>query len=237
MNYVSNHKNCEYIQLHESSRKKISTTYQPLNIDDILILQPEESYAFAFEFRKFDGFVGRVAGFPIIKWCNAMGESSIFRGENTLIKSNVIPTALLPQPIKFSLVEAPSVAYINKAFSVRIKVCNTTSYQWPVRVECANLLADIDAFALPPSDSNFERGDSNSDKNLLDQGLFFTGLTAVDIGSVEASGFRDIELNVVSTSGGLYDLPIVFAVHAITRERHPSGVLCQILVIDPGETL
>lgn len=231
MSYVSNYKNSEFVQLHDQIRKKANSAYQTLDIDDILILQPEESYAFAFEFRKFDGFVGRVAGFPIIKWCNAMGESSIFRGDNTLIKSNVTPTALLPQPVKFLLVDAPSSAKVGNYLKIRVKVCNTTSYQWPLKIDCTNHIDLEDSRSMQNLNPEYNPDTaSHHYDHSLDQGLVFVGITNFEVGIIEASSHRDVDLWLLALSPGLYDLPVFYALHSTTKERHGSGSLCQIFL-------
>jgi hypothetical protein len=56
------------------------------------ILQPDESYAFAFKLEHYDGILSQgpkySVGYPEVAWCASMGESSVFAGESTLMRSD-----------------------------------------------------------------------------------------------------------------------------------------------------
>jgi hypothetical protein len=182
---------------------------------DFLQLQPDESYAFAFHFTKYDDLVGRIAGYPLIKWCSSLGEFSIFRGEDTTIKVTQTPTALLPQPVKFLLVSSPSIVSIGDTFEIIVRIVNTTVYPWPLRLDCPNFLSD---------DNN------NNNNNEEDPGLYFTEITAMNLGNLESNDFIDVNVTLYASIPGLFDLPYIYAVHAKTKERFSSGKLCSILV-------
>ena len=82
MNFIPSNKGAEFVQLTNNSSKKLSSTTDSLFSNDVLLLQPEESFAFAFQCLHYNNqLVGRIAGYPVIKWCNTMGETSYFRGE------------------------------------------------------------------------------------------------------------------------------------------------------------
>ncbi len=247
MNFIPVNKGAEFVQLTNNSSKKLNSTTDKLYSNDVLLLQPEESFAFAFKCIHYNNqLVGRIAGYPVIKWCNTMGETSYFRGDDTLIKSTQVPTALLPQPIKFILMTSPSRVMVHEEFEITIRVFNTTSYAWPIRLDCPNYVTtthcsnaivkhqdndnDHDEFSFvinSPAPTNSVVSENN---------LFFTGLTSTDLGSLDSNECTDVRISLCATSEGVYDVPPIYAVHTLTKEKYSSGSLCRILVLDDLST-
>eukprot|EP01033_Poteriospumella_lacustris_P003038 gene3038-2223_t len=175
----------------EAAKQAMDASHPSLaKYDEPLQLLPDESLAFAFQFTKYDDLVGRIAGYPLIRWCSSMGESSLFRGDDTLIRATQIPTALLTQPIKFMLDTCPATVDVAPSSS---------------------------ASAVPH------------------RGLFYVETTAMDLGNLEGGDFTDIVLTVYAASPGVYELPPIYAIHAVTKEKYLSGRLASILVRHPSE--
>lgn len=191
-----------------------------------------------------------------------MGESSTFKGEDTMIKGNTTPTGLLIQPIKFLLRKAPSKVMMGEEFEVAVRIVNTTPYLWPLRLDCPNLAekdkvessAEDIASSIPqrPSNSSLSTaavvaptsatpaaatasssGSTSSSSTL--GGLYFTHTTSRSLGQLEGSSCLDVTLHVFAGTAGLFDLPEIFAVHANTRERYGSKKLCKIFVVSSDD--
>lgn len=188
---------------------------------------PDESFAFAFQFTKYDDLVGRIVGYPLIRWCSSMGESSLFRGEDTLIRATQIPTALLTQPIKFMLDICPATVDVGEEFEVSIRILNSTIAPWPLSINCSNVTAVDDPMTAP----------SSSSSAVPHRGLFYVETTAMDLGNLEGGDFTDLVLTVYAASPGVYELPPIYAIHSITKEKYPSGRLASILVRHPSEEI
>lgn len=258
MNFVAANKNAEFKPLTNLSSKRLASTSDPLNASDVLLLQPDESYAFAFKCVHYNNqLVGRNVGYPVIKWCNTMGETSFFRGDDTLIKGNQVPTALLPQPIKFLLMQSPARVEVYEEFEITIRLYNTTSYAWPVRLDCPNYITTThshNSIVKSTTESNSRSGAANqtesedefsfelqnpppsNSSSTKENSLFFTGVTSTDLGSLDSNEYTDIRISLCATSEGMYDLPPIYAVHSLTKEKYSSGVLSKVLVQDPLTT-
>lgn len=204
--------------------------------EEPLLLLPDESFAFAFQFTKYEELVGRIVGYPLIRWCSSMGESSLFRGEDTLIRSTQIPTALLTQPIKFLLDTCPATVDVGEEFEVSIRILNSTIAPWPLSINCSNV---DDPLTAPPSSSSSSSSTATSASSLAipHRGLFYVETTAMDLGNLEGGDFTDIVLTLYAASPGVYELPPIYAIHSITKEKYPSGRLCSILVRHPVEAM
>jgi hypothetical protein len=254
MNFIPINKGAELVQLTNYSSKKLSCSSDPLYANDLLLLQPEESFAFAFKCLNYNNqLVGRIIGYPVIKWCNTMGETSYFRGDDTQIKSSLIPTALLPQPIKFLLLSAPSEVKVYEEFKMSIRLSNTTSYAWPIRLECPNYITTIHSenaimnHAADDDEMNEQQTSqlqqqqqqqyqnnyiSNSPVSSVPNPLLFTGITSTDLGSLHSNEYTDVTISLCGTSEGLYEVPQIYAIHSLTKEKYSSGILCKVLVLD-----
>jgi hypothetical protein len=250
MNFIPLNKGAELVQLTNYSSKKLSCSSDPLFANDLLLLQPEESFAFAFKCLNYNNqLVGRIIGYPVIKWCNTMGETSYFRGDDTQIKSSLTPTALLPQPIKFLLLSAPSEVKVYEEFKMSIRLYNTTSYAWPIRLDCPNYIttihsenaimnhaADDDEMneqqANQLQQQNFNNYSSNTAVSCVPNPLLFTGITSTDLGSLHSNEYTDVTISLCGTSEGLYEVPQIYAIHSLTKEKYASGILSKVLVLD-----
>jgi hypothetical protein len=238
MKFVPLNKNAEIVQLEHPSFTKLTNTKEQLFANDLLLLQPEESYAFAFKCKDYNhALVGRIAGYPVIKWCNTMGETSVFRGEDTQIKSSLTPTALLPQPIKFLLLSAPSRVGMHEQFKIELRLHNTTSYTWPLLLECANNVKTKHVPGAISSADDAETPEDTSSNNQISaisgmKGLYFTGVTSTNLGNINSNEFTDISIYLTAVAEGLHEIPPIFAIHTLTKEKYSSGKLAKVLVID-----
>lgn len=247
MNFIPLNKNAELIQLSCDSSAKLSDPNRSLNASDVLLLQPEESFAFAFKCLNYNQqLVGRVAGYPMVKWCNTMGEASFFRGDDTLIKNTLTPTGLLPQPIKFLLLKAPSKVKVYEEFEIVLRLYNTTSYAWPIRLDCTNYINTIhshntitqhisDDLIYDPFSSTVTAVSAPGapvNTVITKSSLIFTGITSTDLGSLDSNEFSDITLTLIGTCEGLFDIPAVCAIHSLTKEKYSSNTLGKVLVLD-----
>jgi hypothetical protein len=202
---------------------KLEDVGSALDYDDIPLLLPDESICFSFVFTKYPGLVHRVAGYPIVTYSNSMGERSHYRGEDTVITAGYTPVALIPQPIKFILIHCPSKVTVGEEFEVTIQLFNTTSSSWPLRLDCINRNVTVteDILQQRPAVSPAE-----------DPGLFFVGVTSRALGSIDPGCSMEFTVSLFAANIGLYDLPMVFAMHANTKEKYSSGKLCKVLVVD-----
>lgn len=119
---------------------------------NVRLLQPEESYAFAFMSTTRvlqDGVVSstpannpRAAiGRPEVRWCTTMGEFSLFRAEDTTLKGSLPPSATSSgnsSAVKVQCVSSPSEARVGEVFDVRIRVSNASARPMTVRLQCLN---------------------------------------------------------------------------------------------------
>lgn len=237
MNFVSRNKEALFSPLHQFSN--IDNPDAKMSANDIVLLAPDESFAFAFSYTFFDNLVDKAIGHPVIKWCNSLGDSAVFRGEETLVKSSYIPSLLLPQPIKGLLLSAPGIVLLDDVFEVAIRLYNTSSYSIPVTLSCRNhshashnqssnvsspavLLDDRASLHAPMVSFN-----PNQE---APKGLIFTGLTSQYLGILESDGTLDIHVNLYAASPGLYDLPVIFILNNTNKERYSLAGLAKIMV-------
>ncbi len=209
----------------------------PLNYDDIPLLLPDESMCFAFMFTKFPGLVHRIAGYPVVKYNNSMGESSYYRGEDTVITAGYTPVALVPQPIKFILVSCPTTVSIGEEFEITIRLFNTTASTWPLRLDCVNNNVTASSYNVFNNIGSSEDGPASNQSGKStdeeeDPGLYFTGVTSRSLGYIDAGSSMEFSVTLFAASIGLYELPTVYAVHANTKERYSSGKLCKVLIVE-----
>ena len=82
MNFIPSLKNVSIIDVVKQVREKQQQYKQ--DFSTILLLQPDESYAFSFvvtpNMNEISAMVPRTIGHPEVKWCTSMGEFSLFRG-------------------------------------------------------------------------------------------------------------------------------------------------------------
>lgn len=244
VSFVPSNKSGKFISLHQKHQKQLDFVDQTLNNDDIILLQPDESYGFAFQGIDYDGLLPRVLGYPLVKWCNSMGETSMCRGDETAIKSPYVPTSLIPQPIKFVLLSCPPSVTIYEEFEINIRLMNTTSYSWPLTLDCPNHRSSQSHISPNRTSLSTKSNSSNPNFNgsfssaTLHNGLHFTGTTFTNLGNLSSGEAIEVSITLFASDCGLFALPPIFAVHAYTKERHASGVLSNIIVNpNPIETL
>jgi hypothetical protein len=221
-------------QLADGKNKSSQST----DYDEPLQLLPDESYSCAFMFTKYDELVGRIVGYPVIRWCSSMGEASVFRGEDTQIRVSQVPTALLTQPIKFLLDAYPSTVMVGETFEVSVRLLNSTIAPWPLSIDCSNdYVPTTDQYdhhyhhALDPSVAH-----ARPDR-IPHRGLYYVETIAMEIGNLEGGDFTDLVLTVYAACPGLFELPPIYAIHSITKEKYPSGKLCTVLVQNHPEDI
>lgn len=217
-------------------KSKLDDIYSTLDYDDIPLLLPDESMCFAFMFTKYPGLVHRIAGYPVVKYNNSMGESSSYRGEDTVITAGYTPVALVPQPIKFILVHCPTNVSLGEEFEVTIRLFNTTASSWPLRLDCVNNNVTANNYNVFSNTGSSEDGPGNNQSGktevVEDPGLYFTGVTSRSLGHIDAGSSLEFSVTLFAASIGLYELPTIFAMHSTTKERYSSGKLCKVLVVD-----
>lgn len=211
-----------------TTRNKLNTFTSALDFDDILLLQPDESMSFSFLCTNYPGLVPRIIGYPIVKYNNSMGESCVYRGEDTVITSGYTPGSLVPQPIKFVLVSSPSHVKVGEEFEITIRLYNNTTSNWPLRLDCVNNFV-----SATPNASVDESPVTSVEENEL----YFTGVTSRILGEIEAGSSMDFAVAVFPACSGLYEIPIINAVHTTTKEKYSSGKLCKVLVYENEEEI
>lgn len=222
-------------------KSKLEDVWSPLNYDDIPLLLPDESMCFAFIFTKYPGLVHRIAGYPVVKYNNSMGESSSYRGEDTVITAGYTPVALVPQPIKFILVHSPTTVSLGEEFEVTIRLFNTTASTWPLRLDCVNNNVTTNNYnVFNNTGGSSEDGPANNQSGKAesheeDPGLYFTGVTSRNLGYIDAGSSLEFSVTLFAASIGLYELPTIFAMHSTTKERYSSGKLCKVLIVDSDD--
>ena len=228
---ITDNNNDENTQQPQDS--KLSDLQSLLDYDDIPLLSPDESLCFAFVFTSHPGLVHRIAGYPVVRYNNSMGEGSVFKGEGTAMAAGYTPIALIPQPIKFLLAYCPSEVKLGEEFEVTLRLFNTTVSSWPLRLDCVNnnvtLGDDLSQF------TSFQQQPQSQQRKSVhqeDPGLVFVGVTSRVLGTIDPGSSMECVVTLCAASIGLHDLPTIFAMHSITKERYASSKLCKVLVVD-----
>ena len=216
------------IATSSTTKSKLNDISASLNYDDILLLQPDESMSFSFICTSYPGLVPRIIGYPYIKYNNSMGESCTYRGDDTVITSGYTPGSLVPQPIKFVLVSCPSEVRVGEEFEITIRLYNNTTSDWPLRLDCVN-----NSVSATPMQSSEESPVTSVEENEL----YFTGVTSRILGEIDAGSSMDFAIALYPASSGLYDIPLIHAVHTTTKEKYSSGKLGKVLVYDSPEDI
>jgi hypothetical protein len=176
-----------------SNDNKFNYSPEYLNNDSFLILQPDESYAYAYVCLKYEGtgLIGKVVGYPEVKWCSAMGEFSTFRGEDTALRTtpsvHAAPgsannqlntnasTSIVNNALKVQCISCPREATIGESFEVTIRIYNTSNQPILAHLKCLNyaLVSNSDQYVNNPNDvqrsrsiqSNVNNSNLNSNVN------------------------------------------------------------------------
>ncbi len=233
----------------------------------VRLLQPEESYAFAFRFTRHEGGGAscKTVGHPELKWCTTMGEFSVFRGEDTLLKGTAtgssagtgVATSAGGTVVKMQCMACPSQVRVGELFEVVLRVSNSSQRPIPIRLQCLNSTSNSDVYysaATQTSSANNNSGSSNRTSSGSNSpvnfnanssnaaasatatlGLCVTGLTYVTLGKIEAGEFVDTTLSVFALCPGLHDLQGVYAVDSVTKQRYSSDSVCKVFVVDSEE--
>ena len=97
------------------------------------------------------GSGGRSVGFPVVRWCTCMGEFSVYRGEDTLLRgltsgaggsnitssssrSSTIAAAL--KPIKFLCQNPPQEVTVGDEFAVTVRIFNNSARAVALHQDC-----------------------------------------------------------------------------------------------------
>ena len=231
--------------------------------EDLKLLPPTESIAFAFMFTEYSDLSGRPPGFPQVKWCTSMGEFSYYRGDFTYSKSASNPAQegldQANNPIRYECFTRLTEMHVGDENEVTIRVFNTTANAMSVHLDCKNSVAPPAVVAAASSarvggsntirprlsvhqkaNISSERGSGDTGGNLAastNRGLCFSGLTFTPLGIIESLDFVDVTVNVYATSSGLHDLPTFYIIDSITNDRHAVVAACRVLVLDSEEWL
>eukprot|EP00981_Chlorochromonas_danica_P001859 scaffold386_cov174-Ochromonas_danica.AAC.33 len=240
MTFVSRDKDAVFTPLHKFT--KINDPKSELTNDDIMILQPDESYAFAFMCTFVESLVDRVAGYPLIKWCNSLGDTAVFRGDETTIKSGFLPTASLPQHVKGFLLEAPGVVFEDDTFEIIVRLNNSSNRDMPIYISCRNHDLNVYNDKSPDQQQSFIYN-QNEDRASLSapnisfnlnmegqRGMMFIGLTSQYLGILQAGGSVELKATLYAVAEGLYDFPPILVKDRETKERYTISNLAKILI-------
>lgn len=123
--------------------------------EDLKLLLPGESAAFAFMFTEYSDLSGRPPGFPQVKWCTSMGEFSFYRGEytyprttsssSTADSSSSSSSAVQAsgsagsealKSIRYECLSCPGELHVGDQVEIVIRVYNTTSRAMSVHLDC-----------------------------------------------------------------------------------------------------
>jgi hypothetical protein len=212
ISFVPSNKYTEFFMLSTKGNKKpVADKNSKINLstnyDDPLQLLPDESYACAFMFTKYDELVGRIVGYPVIRWCSSMGEASVFRGA------------------------CPSTVTVGEIFEVSVRLLNSTIAHWPLSIDCSNdYVPATDHYDHHHHHALDTSGAPSRPDRIPHRGLYYVETIAMEIGNLEGGDFTDLVLTVYAACPGLFELPPIYAIHSITKEKYPSGKLCTVLV-------
>lgn len=122
--------------------------------DDLKLLHPNESCAFAFMFTEHADLSGKPPGYPQVKWCTSMGEFSVYRGDFTSARNPTaagVMTGAAGSPaggadntlraIKYECLSAPAELYVGEEAEVVIRAYNTTARAMSMHLDCKNTAA------------------------------------------------------------------------------------------------
>eukprot|EP01038_Epipyxis_sp_PR26KG_P012552 gene12552-16832_t len=224
--------------------KNNSTIMKYCENDSLLLLQADESYAFAFMFTMFDGIIGKSIGHPEIVWCTTMGEFSVFKGEDTVMKSapssannnqnvsnrpnmnnSINNFDYMSNKLRVQCISCPSTAMIGEEVIIILRINNQSNLNINTQLQCRNHL-DIASNISNDVDNN------NLSKSSFVNGLCVTGVTYVNLGVIESGGCVETTITVYALSSGLHELSSIYAVDITTGIEYANPSLCKILVSD-----
>jgi hypothetical protein len=124
---------------------------------DLKLLQPGDSYAFAFMFTEFADLTGKSPGFPQVKWCTSMGEFSLYRGDYTYClepqSSGVPPVGgssnnqqlSNTKSLRYECLTVPCDLYVGEETEVVVRIYNTTSKAMSAHLDLKHSAVTISA--------------------------------------------------------------------------------------------
>eukprot|EP01034_Spumella_vulgaris_P028356 gene28356-35195_t len=264
MNFVPQNKAATVVSL---TRPKKTMSVSEGNDDDedyfdsnVHLLQPEESYSFAFMFADKEPLLlsgGRAVtvGHPEVRWCATMGEFSVFRAEDTLLKGSAGGGGAVSNlsssngsVVRTQCIACPSKVTVGQQFEVTLRVSNASPRPIPVRLICLNTTSSNEVYYSNATCSNTNNANSGtSAKTSIGGstktgagdvaspsclGLCVIGLTYLSLGKIESGEFVDVHLTVFALCAGLHDLQGIYAVDSVTKQRYSSDSLCKVFVAD-----
>lgn len=136
--------------------------------EDLKLLLPGESSAFAFIFTEYSDLSGRPPGCPQVKWCTSMGEFSIYHGDFTYprpaataatatgtdVGAAAAVGADAVKSIRYECLSCPGELYVGDECEIVIRVYNTTSRAMSVHLDCKT------AAATQPATGGVSKGQS-----------------------------------------------------------------------------
>lgn len=189
----------------------------------LLILNPDESYAFSFIFTSYDGSVETALGHPTVTWCTSMGEYSVFHGDDTVLKTNSNDGRNSKKDgLTIECMKYPTSVLVGDEFEVIIRISNHTTLTASVRLHCN----------IPSIDMENSSNETNSNE---DYGLCVLGVTHTNIGAVDPGEFEDVTLRVYAMNPGLQSLVGLSAIDLSLRREYKANSLCKVLVRNESE--
>jgi len=144
------------------------------------LLQPDESHAFSFVLSPCSPQdvtnMPRSVGCPQVRWCTNMGEFSLYKGEETLLKLP-LPSAN-PNPIllRIAVSHCPAVCPVGVEFPLTLQVTNPSSQTLSLQLSCSS-----------PSSAS----------------LVLVGLSSCHLGTIEPGDSLEVVLAVFAATAGL----------------------------------
>jgi hypothetical protein len=224
-----------------------SSWLDEMDNDDIVLLQPDESFAFSFMCTHFDTQIGKQVGYPEVKWCTTMGEYSVLRGEDTMLRnvlsnnttSNVLNE--LSSAIKVQCIDCPKEVWVGDEFEVKLRIWNSANQPIPAQLNCVNyaiatnihLVNAVKKPLRPASTSTYanqNQPNKTSPQYNRNNGLCIVGLTFATLGLLDSNEEIETSITVFAMCGGLHDLQGVSILDANTKKEYAVGSLAKIFV-------
>lgn len=182
---------------------------------DIQILNPSETYAFAFiislsKDHAYQDF--KDIGHAEIRWSSPFGEGGTMIGnEATTYQANAEDFSSSGSIIKIGCSVSPATASIGKPFDVVIRISNNSRQNLALRLVCQ---------------SNAENNQNNDGDKLT-----VIGISNMNIGTVNAGSYVEKTLLIYPSATGLQELKELTVIDSSGKE-YISGALFKVMVIE-----
>eukprot|EP00602_Paraphysomonas_sp_CaronLab_P003717 CAMPEP_0185033554 /NCGR_PEP_ID=MMETSP1103-20130426/22601_1 /TAXON_ID=36769 /ORGANISM="Paraphysomonas bandaiensis, Strain Caron Lab Isolate" /LENGTH=341 /DNA_ID=CAMNT_0027569863 /DNA_START=291 /DNA_END=1313 /DNA_ORIENTATION=- len=207
------------------------------DFSDLALLNPDESYAFAFSVTKAAHPSPPVKSLGAVEvyWSASMGEHARTRGDDIIIGRRV--TFPPPTPTPVSPTSSRKSASLDSAMhgsGASLEQRNNTLVVEVVRCpkevavgkECNAVVRITNCFSYPVISQLQTRMDPET------SGLAITGLACFNLGALDAGESKDVNLSILPLNGGMHSLSGLVAVDLTTKSEFVGDSLCQIMVYD-----